>query len=56
MPSEVFLKFKDNLSQTSNQVQMIENSLSNTEDAFQNQIDVQQWEVRESPKTTDFLL
>jgi hypothetical protein len=50
MPSEVFLKFKDDLSQTSDQVQKIENSLSKIEDTFQNRIDVQLWEVRKKAR------
>lgn len=50
MPSEAFLQFKDDLSQTSDKVQKIENSLSKLEDRFQNRIDVQLWEVRKNAK------
>ena len=50
MPSKAFLQFKDDLSQTSDKVQKIDNSLSKLENSFQNRIDVQLWEVRKNAK------
>ena len=50
MPSKAFLQFKDDLSQTSDKVQKIDNSLSKLESSFQNRIDVQLWEVRKNAK------
>ncbi|XP_028414134.1 dystrophin-like isoform X2 [Dendronephthya gigantea] len=44
MPSEPFLKFKDDLSQTSDNMQTVANHLSEIEDTFQNRIDVQRWQ------------
>ena len=50
MPSEAFLQFKDDLSQTSDKVQKIEKSLSKLENHFQDRIDVQLWEVSNNAK------
>lgn len=45
MPSDAFLKFKDNLSETSAKLQSLEDSLLHLEDDFKNRGDVYLWEV-----------
>ncbi|XP_046848609.1 utrophin-like isoform X4 [Xenia sp. Carnegie-2017] len=44
MPSDAFLKFKDNLSETSAKLQSLEDSLLHLEDDFKNRGDVDLWE------------